>query len=116
MPQRQTRLQQVREATRERFALHLTNRPMFPRLCGPRINRCVAGRIFPLEIVKLLRQRENAANYALAVPKGIAAQLASLADFGEPTLHDIRLRVLEPLPTAERLKMIFPNVPVPLVC
>ena len=48
----------------------------FLRLSGPRINRRVAGGVFSLEIVLLLRQREDSADDALDVLQSVAAQFA----------------------------------------
>ena len=70
-----------------KYALHFLQRVgiRFLRLSGLRIDSCVAGWVLPLEIVLLLRQRENPADNALDVPKRIAAQtFAAPISFSQP--------------------------------
>jgi hypothetical protein len=75
----------------------------FLRLRRSRINRCVAGGVFPLEIVLLLCQSENAADRALDVLQGVAAELGR-SDLIQPSLDVVGSSLLEPNLSAERLK------------
>ena len=65
----------------------------------------------PLEIVLLLRQREDTADDALDVPERIAAQTL-FPNFIQPALHGVRPNFLEPGELAECLEVIFPNIAV----
>ena len=65
------------------------------RFSGLRIDRSIAGGVLSLEIILLLRQCENSADYALDVFQSVAAQLAR-SDLIEPALDVVGPRVLQP--------------------
>jgi len=65
----------------------------FLRFCGLWVDGRIAGRVFPLEIVLLLCQSENSANYTLDVLQCVAAELPR-SNLIQPTLHVVCPRVL----------------------
>ena len=67
----------------------------FLRLCGLWVDGRIAGGVFPLEIILLLCQSENSADYALDVFQSVAAQLAR-SNLIQPALNVVRPRVLQP--------------------
>src|SRR5208337_3388678 len=83
----------------------------FLRLSSLRIDSCISGWVLPLEIVLLLRQRENSTYDTLDVPERIAAQ-PLVADFIEPSLNGVRPNFLEPGALAKYLEVVFPNIAV----
>src|ERR1035441_7878064 len=87
----------------------------FLGLRGSRINGSIAGWVLPLEIVLLLCQGESAADRALDVLQRVAAQFGR-SDLIQPSLDVVGSSILQPNLSAERLKVIFPDISIPLHC
>ena len=64
-----------------------------------------------MEIVLLLREGKNTADHTLDVFQSVATQFAG-SDLIQPALDVVRPRVFQPDLRAERLKMVFPDVPI----